>query len=252
MKTSGATGFQLLVVALCLSKFLALGATIRAAAYVTPAEGARGAAKSHYGYIIFSQDTPTVANTKNTKPVTVDVSNLRGFPTGLYGFHVHQFGDLESPGTHFIPICSEPDPTSPGANVTSCTDDTIHGFPLTGSNKYQAGDLGNIRCDGNNIGNSNNCKICECTVNTETETTNGDSGIAQRTKYLAPTCNTCTSTKQFKGEKVTLRPPPSSVDDIDRSVTARAIVVHEKADNGGPPFGGVRIKHQKYNIQLNI
>ena len=61
-----------------------------------------------------------------------------------------------------------------------------------------------------------------------------------------------TSTKQFKGEKVTLRPPPSSVDDIDRSVTARAIVVHEKADNGGPPFGGVRIKHQKYNIQLNI
>ena len=87
MKTSGATGFQLLVVALCLSKFLALGATIRAAAYVTPAEGARGAAKSHYGYIIFSQDTPTVANTKNTNPVTVDVSNLRGFPTEEKSIH---------------------------------------------------------------------------------------------------------------------------------------------------------------------
>ena len=243
MKTSSATGFQLLVVALCLSKFSALGATITAAAYVTPVDEAKNTAKSHYGYIKFSQDTPTVENTKNTNPVTVDVSNLRGFPTGLYGFHVHQFGDLESPGTHFIPICSEPDPTSPGANVTSCTDDTVHGFPLTpGNNKYQAGDLGNIQCDANNIDNNNNCKICKCTANTETEQTNQDSGT-QRTKYLAPTCNECTSTKQFKGEKLTLRPPPASVDDIDRSITARAIVVHAKTDNGGPPFGGVRTKH---------
>lgn len=237
MKMSSATGFQLLVVALCVSKFSALGATITAAAYVSPVT--KTSTKSHYGLITFSQDTPAVANTKNTNVVTVDVSKLRGFPTGTYGFHVHQFGDLESPGTHFIPICSEPDPTSPGANSTSCIDDTIHGFPLTpGNNKYQAGDLGNIKCDGNQMATSNNCKICKCTVNTGTETTN----FGTKTKYLAPTCTACTSTKQFKGEKLTLRPPPSSANDIDRSITARAIVVHKEADHGGPPFGGVSKK----------
>ena len=48
--------------------------------------------------------------------------------------------------------------------------------------------------------------------------------------------------KNFKGEKFTLRPPPVSVtNDIDRSVVARALVVHSQVDHGGPPFGNVCI-----------
>ena len=60
-------------------------------------------------------------------------------------------------------------------------------------------------------------------------------------EYNKPTCINCKKSQQFKGEKFTLQPPPPSViDDIDRSVVGRALVVHSKVDNGGPPFGDVR------------
>ena len=101
--------------------------------------------------------------TKKYKSCDRRCVELARFSTGLY-FHVHQLGTLRVQEHISFPY-AQPDPTSPGANVTSCTDDTVHGFPLTGNNKYQAGDLGNIQCDANNINNNNNCKICKCTAN---------------------------------------------------------------------------------------
>ena len=208
---------------------------IRAAAYLSPVDKAGGKAK--YGRVIFEQDTMTNPEDKNINPVKVDVSELKGFPEGLYGFHIHQFGDLIQPGTHFIPICTGPDPTEPTTTTaapSSCQDDATHGFPLGTNNKYQAGDLGNIKCKADGT-----CQICVCTTNEATET--GLEGIT-KIKYNDPTCNNCQDSQNFKGEKFTLRPPPVSVtNDIDRSVVARALVVHSQVDHGGPPFGNVCI-----------
>ena len=100
---------------------------IRAAAYLSPVDKAGGKAK--YGRVIFEQDTMTNPEDKNINPVKVDVSELKGFPEGLYGFHIHQFGDLIQPGTHFIPICTGPDPTEPTTTTpapSSCNNTTIN------------------------------------------------------------------------------------------------------------------------------
>lgn len=206
--------------------------TIKAAAYLSPVDK-DGSKRRAYGYVIFEQESMANTNNKNTNRVKVDVSGLMGFPKGDYGFHIHQYGDMIQPGTHFIPICTEPDPTVTPATKSSCEDDVTHGFPLTDvNNKYQAGDLGNIRCDANG-----GCKICICTANPQDS--EGVDGAPSK-KYNPPTCDNCEKSYHFKGEKFTLQPPPPSVtDDIDRSVVGRALVVHAKVDNGGPPFGDV-------------
>lgn len=225
-----------LLISLLVVMFSSVAAEkIKAAAYMSPVDKPTTGDKAKYGYVIFEQEANTQANEnqKNTNPVKVDVSNLRGFQPGLYGFHIHQYGDLVQPGTHFIPICTEPDPTTT-APPSSCADDATHGFPLNPNNNvYQAGDLGNIQCTANG-----RCKICACTVNKVPS--KSVEGVDSFT-YNAPTCTNCQDSQFFKGEKFTLQPPPPNLlDDIDRSVVARAIVIHEKTDHGGPPFGGVR------------
>jgi len=189
-----------------------------AVAYMQPID--RDAYPELTGYILFKQSTSPGGQVTS---VSVDVSNLRGVPAGMRGFHVHQYGDTESTrlvGGHFKPTCiDDPDvnstqrksPTSRAA--PTCEQDRKHGLPP--SVERNPGDMGNLLCV--NTTTPTSCLVCFAN---ETSASTG-----------------CTPTKTLGQEKMSLLGADAAEDAAAlqnrvRSVVGRSVALHMFEDVG--------------------
>lgn len=154
---------------------------------------------TNWGYVILSQvDT----SQDGRGDVTVDVRNLQNVPDGEHGFHIHQYGDQDRVGGHFVPLCNFArrmdditEKTSCDQNPDQCICDSTHGLPP--SNTRQPGDMGNLKCSGGS------CTLCDA----------GDN---------------CQSVMAIGQKKMSLTNPL-------RSVLGRAVAIHKCKDDGSTP-----------------